>query len=146
MFRKVKFILVCAVLAMGATACSTDNDSDPKPILKSEVYDVTVEITDEVYLKTIAVNKSSSTKVITDYMLNTENDIPIVVDPNVPLPEKVKKWTKSYSKTSAEFINVLVEGTAENAGEFALITIAKEGDTIVNKKASGKKILLEVGF
>ncbi|MGG5506601.1 MULTISPECIES: hypothetical protein [unclassified Myroides] len=146
MFRKVKFILVCAVLAMGATACGTDNDSDPKPILKSEVYDISVEITDDVYLKTIAVNKSSSTKVSTDYLLNTENDIPVVVDPTAPLPEKTKKWTKSYSKTSAELISVLVEGTAENAGEYALIIIAKEGDTIVNKRSSGEKILLDVGI
>ena len=146
MLKKVKFFLGCALVAIGITACSTDNDSDPKPVLKSENYEVIVEITDEAYLSKIAVHKISSTSVTTDYMWNTENDIPIAFDPDAPVPEKIKKWTKTYSKKSDEIINIIVEGTGASSGQVVNVTVKKDDLVHISKKASGKVLLLELGF
>lgn len=79
-------------------------------------------------------------------MLNTEGEIPVAVYPNSPVVEKVTKWTKSYSKTSTELINVMVEGTAENSLEQVVVTV--KNDEIVHeiKITSGTKIKLKLGF
>jgi len=145
MFKKVKFFLVCAGIALGVAGCSSDDGSDPKPVLKSEVYDITVEITDEVGLDHITVYKSSSTKVTTDVMFK-DDGIPVAVDPNAPLPPKILKWEKSYSKTSEELISIIVEGEGASTLDEVNVTVKKDEEIVVHKRASGKTLLLEFGF
>lgn len=147
MFKKVKFFLVCAGIALGVAGCSSDDGSDPKPVLKSEVYDITVEITDGVGLDHITVYKSSGTKVTTDVMFK-DDGILVAVDPDNPnqFPEKKLKWEKSYSKTTEELISIIVQGTGETSLDEVNVKVMNNEEIIAHKTISGKTLLLEVGF
>lgn len=147
MFKKVKFFLVCAGIALGVAGCSSDDGSDPKPVLKSEVYDITVEITDGVGLDHITVYKSSGTKVTTDVMFK-DDGILVAVDPDNPnqFPEKKLKWEKSYSKTTEELISIIVDGEGASSLDEVNVTVKKDDEIVVQKRAKGKMLLLEFGF
>ncbi|MBB1150925.1 MULTISPECIES: hypothetical protein [unclassified Myroides] len=145
MFKKVKYFLVCAGLALGVASCSSDDGSDPKLPLKSETYDITVEITESVGLDHIIVYKSNGTKVTTDVIFK-DDGIPVAVTPGTPLPPRKLKWEKSYTKNSEEYISIIVKGNeGETYGEVN-VTVKREEEIVMHKIGTGKDILVELGF
>ncbi|WP_286440214.1 MULTISPECIES: hypothetical protein [unclassified Myroides] len=144
MFGKIKFIAVCAVIALGFSSCSSD-DGNPVLKLDKKKYDVLVEITDDVEIGQITAFYYDGVHVQEEQFI--EDSIPVAVPENGELPEFIKttQWTRSYNLTVAEHVSIEAYGKGESTSSQLTITVKdKDGIIIKEKIAKGKDIYAEV--
>lgn len=148
MFRKVKFIVIAAFVALGLSACSSD-DGNPVLKLDKNTYNVLIEITDDVDMKEIVAVYYDGVQVQEEVIF--EEPIPVVVDEDEEGEQeeepKIKEWTRSYTLTTVEHVSIEAIGKSTSSGAKLSIVVTDKNDFVVQeKKAEGKDLYVAVKF
>ncbi|WP_410879043.1 hypothetical protein [Myroides sp. DW712] len=131
MLKKIKYTLVCAVLAMGALACSSDDNLDNLPIDTSGEYKVIVSVTTDASIKEVEVTKTKGKEIAKE--LNKEFD-------------GNREWSKLYKKANDEVVEVLATGDSDAADAKIVIKIMKGSSVIKEEVSKGLELKVKVIF
>ena len=137
MFGKVKFFLVCAMLAVVASACSSDDSSTANKgsgtgyRVSNEDYVVEVIGTREVELRRIEVSTIEG------------EDVKLYVKDEF---EGKSTWTKEFKKTVKQKVLVVVSGSSELENAKMEIRVKKGANVIKEVVAEGTSLYGEVIF
>lgn len=149
MFKKVKFIVIAAFVALGVSACSSD-DGNPVLKLDKNTYNVLIEITDDVDMKEIVAVYYDGVQVQEEVIF--EEPIPVVVDEDEEGEQeqeepKIKEWTRTYTLTTVEHVSIEAIGEGTSSGAKLSIVVTDKNDFVVQeKKAEGKDLYVAVKF
>lgn len=148
MFRKVKFIVIAAFVALGLSACSSD-DGNPVLKLDKNTYNVLIEITDDVDMKEIVAVYYDGVQVQEEVIF--EEPIPVVIDEDEEGEQeeepKIKEWTRTYTLTVAEHVSIEAIGAGTSSGAKLSIVVTDKNDFVVQeKKAEGRDLYVAVKF
>ncbi|EHQ42445.1 Uncharacterised protein [Myroides odoratus] len=139
MFRKVKFFLVCAMIAISASACSSDDSSTSTKTsgtgyrVSNEEYVVEVAGTRDVEFQRIEVATIEGKEVST--FIKDEFG-------------GKREWTKDFKKTVKQKITVMVFASSENEESKLQIRVKKSQNIIKEAEfvVKGKSLYGEVIF
>ncbi|WP_060874452.1 hypothetical protein [Myroides odoratus] len=139
MFRKVKFFLVCAMIAISASACSSDDSSTSTKKsgsgyrVSNEEYVVEVAGTRDVEFQRIEVATIDGKEVTTFIKDKFEGK---------------REWTKEFKKTVKQKITVKVLASSENEESKLHIRVRKSQNIIKEAEfeVKGKSLYGEIIF
>ncbi|WP_410879041.1 hypothetical protein [Myroides sp. DW712] len=150
MFRKVKFIVIAAFIALGLSACSSD-DGNPVLKLDKNVYNVLIEITEDVDMDEIVSFYYDGVHVQEEKIY--EKPIPVVIDEDEEgeqeeeEEDKITEWTRSYTLTAVEHVSIEAFGKSTSSGAKLSIVVTDKNDFVVQeKKVEGKDLYVAVKF
>jgi|GEM_PF-5739585 len=144
MFKKVKFIVITAFVALGLSACSSD-DGNPVLKLNKNTYNVLIEITDDVDMKKIVAVYYDGVQVQEELIF--EEPIPVVDEDLEGEQEqnKIKEWRRTYTLTTVEHVNIEALGIGTSATSELNIVVTDQNDLVVQeKKVEGKDLYVAV--
>ncbi|WP_353100100.1 hypothetical protein [Myroides odoratus] len=129
MLKKIKFIMICAVLAMGTVACSSDDSSTPDnpPTGESGEYKVVVSVTPGATLEQVMVTLTNGQEMDTDLIQEFNGQ---------------REWSKTYKKSAKQSLGVTAGGFGKDENSKLTVKIMK-GSTVV-KESSGKGQIMSV--
>ncbi|WP_410879042.1 hypothetical protein [Myroides sp. DW712] len=138
MFVKVKLFLVCALVALGASACSSD-DSTTSSTKKGTGY----RVSNEDYVVEVKGTKNVDLQRIEVSLIEGKDITTFVKD---SFGGK-REWTKEFKKTVKQKITVAVnaEGPEEEVS-VVTIRVKKDKNIIKDIEFKGEKIYGEVVF
>ena len=127
MLKKIKFIMICAVLAMGTVACNSDDSSSPgnPPGGESGEFTVVVSVTEGSTLEQVMVTLSNGQEMDTDLIQEFKGR---------------REWSKTYKKSAKQALGVTAGGFGKDENSKLTVKIMK-GTTVV-KESSGKGQIL----
>ena len=144
MFRKVKFILACAVMALGLSACSSD-DGNPDLKLDKKAYNVLIEITDDVEMKQITAVYYNGFEVQEEKFIEPAPVVDEDEEGEQNQEPKITQWTRSYTLTVAEHVSIEAIGVSENPSAKLTISVTdKDGFLVKENEVEGKDLYLEM--
>ncbi|WHT37620.1 hypothetical protein QNH98_10455 [Myroides sp. mNGS23_01] len=121
--------MICAVLAMGTVACSSDDSSSPNdpPEGASGEYKVVVSVTAGATLEQVMVTLTNGQEMDTDLIQEFNGQ---------------REWSKTYKKAAKQALGVTAGGFGKDENSKLTIKIMK-GSTVV-KESSGKGQVMSV--
>lgn len=139
MLKKIKLVLVCAVLAMGAVACSSDDSSNSGEGSgggkggggTSGEFTISVTVSSDSELQQVVAMISNGT--------DTKMDV------NDELGDK-KQWSKTYKKASNEKVIFSAQGFGDKETSKMNIKVTKGNTVIKEASAQGQILLAQVVF
>jgi len=146
MFRKVKFIVVCAIIALGLAACSSD-DGNPVLKLDKKQYNVLIEISDDVEMEQITAYYYDGVQVKEEKFIEPKPVVDEDEEGEQGQEPKITQWDRSYTLTVAERVSIEAKGLGDNSSSWLTITVTdKDGFVLKEKEAKGKDLYLEMNF
>lgn len=143
MFGKIKFFIVCAMVTIGFSACSSDDGITSKPKVTSKEYQVLVTISDDVEMGQITTLIFNGSTVVTEVLVDKT---PVVVVEGQEV-KKILKWEKTYTVKSNENVSIVADAEGVDLGSELKITISdKDGLPLIKKESKGKKLFVEATF
>lgn len=129
MFKKVKFILMCAIVVGSTAACSSDDSSNSGSA--SEDYTVSVTVTEGATIEQVmAVTYSSATDIDTDINSGLETTM----------------WSKVYKKASNQRIEFAAQGFGVDATSKINIKVTKDNKVVKEGSGAGTILSATVSF
>ncbi len=126
MLKKIKFLLICTVIAVGVSSCSKSDNSNPGGS-GDEKYILSVIVTEGATIEqVVAVLGDATGSMDTDVV----RDIPGTT------------WSKEYTKKSGQKISFTVHGFGKDDGS-SKMTVKLTKDNKVVKEASGSGVVLQ---
>lgn len=138
MFRKVKFFLVCSLLALGAAACSSD-DSTTSTSKKGTGY----RVSNEDYFVEVKGSRNVDLQRIEVSIIEGKEVTSLVKEEFGGKPE----WSKEFKKTVKQKITIAVfaDGPEEVVSTLN-IRVMKNKNVIKDVEYKGEKLYGEVVF
>ncbi len=128
MFKQVKFLLMCAIVAVSSTACSSDDSSNSGS--SSGEYTVSVTVTEGSTIEQVAA-------VITEGMdMDTDSHSGL----------EVTEWSKVYKKTSKQRIDFVAQGFGKNAESKINVKVTKDNKVVKEGSGTGTILQATVNF
>lgn len=144
MFRKVKLSLVCAMVAVGLSACSSD-DGNPVLKLDKKEYNVLIEITDDVEMKQITAVYYDGVNVKEDKFIKPAPVVDEDAEGEQNQEPKITKWERKYILTATEHVSIEAVGVGTDVSSKLTITVTdKLGFELQEKKIEGKDLYLAI--
>lgn len=131
MLKKIKFTLICAVLAMGVVGCSSDDDLDNIPVDTSGEYKVIVAVTTEAIIKEVEVTKTKGKEISKELTKEFNGN---------------REWSKLYKKTNDEVIEILATGKSDAADAKIVVKVMKGSSVIKEEVSKGLELKTKVIF
>lgn len=144
MFRKVKFSLVCAMIAVGLSACSSD-DGNPVLKLDKKEYNVLIEITDDVEMEQITAVYYDGVNVKEERFIKPAPVVDEDEEGEQNQEPKITTWERKYTLTAAEHVSIEAIGVGTDVSSKLTITVTdKLGFELQEKKIEGKDLYLAI--
>lgn len=132
MLKKTKQFLICAIIAMGATACgSDDNASGGNPSSFSGDFTVSISVSEGAGLEQANVLISDGSQI--------ENDMNQDLDGQTT-------WTKTYTKTAQQQVIVSAQGFGKDNSSTMSVKVMRGNNVIKESSASGLILIGQVSF
>ncbi|WP_353100104.1 hypothetical protein [Myroides odoratus] len=146
MFRKVKFIVVCAIIALGLSACSSD-DGNPVLKLDKKQYNVLIEITEDVEMEQITAYYYDGVQITEEKFIEPAPVVDEDEEGEQGQEPKITQWDRSYTLTVAERVSIEANGVGASTSSKMTITVTgKDGIVLKEKEVKGKDLYLEMNF
>lgn len=128
MLKRLKFILVCAIVAASTTACSSDDSSSSGS--SSGEYTVSVTVTQGATIEQVMAVISEGTDINTDVQTGLETT----------------KWSKVYKKTSKQRIDFTAQGFGVDETSKLNVKVTKDNKVVKEGSGSGTLLSATVTF
>lgn len=146
MFRKVKFIVVFAIIALGLSACSSD-DGNPVLKLDKKQYNVLIEITEDVEMEQITAYYYDGVQITEEKFIEPAPVVDEDEEGEQGQEPKITQWDRSYTLTVAERVSIEANGVGASTSSKMTITVTgKDGIVLKEKEVKGKDLYLEMNF
>lgn len=119
MFKKIKFLLVCAIIAIGATACSSDDNS-----VSPDEHKVVITTSGGAVLNYVGLDVFTNE--------TTHLDIGLELD-------GATEWTKTFERKEGTDLHIVVSGRGVDENSKIKVVVTKGTKVIGDREFKGER-------